>query len=134
MIERDYLMRILSQFFDVLQKLVNGYDPEKDESVEVQLNELCERYVGIDIPFIEDNEIDYILEITKDLSPSDAETKLTMLSELLFTLVTMPENKEVNTNLAVKALALLLHIDEVSRAFSFERQQRIAELQELIGE
>ena len=133
MIERDYLMRILRQFFDVLQKLINGYDPEKDECIEVQLNGLCESYVGFDIPFIENNDIDRILEITEGLSPSDGEAKLAMLSELLYTWVTMPAGKEVNTNLAAKALALLLHVDEVSSTFSFERQQRIAELQELIG-
>lgn len=133
MIERDYLMRILRQFFDVLQKLINGYDPEKDEVIEIQLSGLCENYLGFDFAFIENNDIDRILEITNGLSTSDAEAKLAMLSELLYTWVTLPAGKEVNRNVATKALTLLLHVEDVSRSFSFERQQRIAELQELIG-
>lgn len=134
MIERDYLMRILRQFFDVLQKLINGYNPEQDEYIEVQLNGLCENYVGIDLSFVENNDLDCILDITKGLSPSDAEVKLTMLSELLYTWVTQPTANTNNRNVAEKALALFLHIDKESRTFSFERQQRIAHLQSLLDE
>lgn len=134
MIERDYLMRILKQFLDVLQKLINGYNPEQDEYIEVQLNELCENYVGIDIPFVENNDIDRILDITKGLSPSDAVAKLAILSELLYALVTLLIPNTSSRNVTEKALVLFLHIDKESRTFSFERQQRIAHLRNLLGE
>lgn len=127
-------MRILKQFLDVLQKLINGYNPEQDECIEVQLNELCEKYVGIGLPFIESNDVDCILDITKGLSPSDSEAKLTMLSELLYTWVTLPSASVTSKHVAEKALALFLHIDKESRTFSYERQQRIAHLQSILDE
>jgi hypothetical protein len=132
MIERDYLMRILKQFFDVLNKLINNIDPEKEGDIQVQLKGLFLDYLGNDYAFFCKEPIEKIMETISTGTQTDALAKATMLSELFYNSAILSEEEDLKNMLFIKSLFLLKFIDSNSNTFSFERQRRIAELNELV--
>jgi hypothetical protein len=133
MIERDYIMRILKQFFDVLQKLINNIDPDNEEGFKVELNELCELYLGNSISFYADNKNEDILSALGDRSHSEMQARATMLAEVLYHNIVITKDEDGKILLARKVLALLSFIEEHSDTYSFERLSRIAEMRQMVG-
>lgn len=133
MIERDYIMRILKQFFDVLQKLINNIDTDNNEDFKVELNELCEKYLGKSISFYADDKNVDIVSALGDGSPSEMQTRATMLAEVLYHNIGITNEEDGKVLLARKVLALLSFIEKHSNTYSLERLSRIDEMRQMVG-
>lgn len=132
MIERDYIMRILKQFFDMLQKLINNIDTSKEETLELELNGLCLKFLGNSIEFYSDIEDHNIIDSLGQGSPSEVQARATMLSELLYHRVIGLDDELERTRLAKNVLTLLNYIDEHSNTYSFERFSRISQMETML--
>lgn len=132
MIERDYIMRILKQFFDMLQKLINNIDTSKDEVFELELSGLCEKFLGNSIEFYSNIEDHDILTALGQGSPRELQARATMLSELLYHRVVSLDNDQGKARLAKKVLTLLNFINEHSNTYSFERLSRISQMETML--
>ncbi len=126
-------MRILQQFFNVLEKLINNFEPEKVEDIKVQLSGMYFDYLGKDISFFQNSEMDTIMKALNGGTDKEVFARVSMLSELLYYSAILSESDAVKMDLLSKVLSLLRYIDEFSGSFSFERQRRIDELEDLLG-
>ncbi len=126
-------MRILQQFFNVLEKLINNFEPEKVEDIKVQLSGMYFDYLGKDISFFQNSEMDTIMKALNGGTDKEVFARFSMLSELLYYSAILSESDAVKMDLLSKVLSLLRYIDEFSGSFSFERQRRIDELEDLLG-
>ena len=134
MIERDYIKRIIQQFFEVLGTVLNKAQRDEPslEHAHQQLNNLCLQYIQTDL--------DYLLRLPMAefnahidalaAQPTERNmVNLTILAELLYQHATlMPQCTAEHIS---KALYALQQLDQSSQTFSLVRQQRIAALKDM---
>ena len=139
MVERDYLMRMLQEFFDAIAKVVRrdipGIEPDLSQ-IQKRFNEMykqffrcpSEHYYGIDKEEILDE-----LE-NEGYSESDMFAKIHMLSELLYQDALIKSNIQEKCALLGKSLFLLEYLDRNSRTYSWDRGQKIGEIKKALTE
>ncbi len=132
MLERDYIMRILQQFYNALHKLVNNIDEEKIEYIHVQLKGLYPEYLKRDDSFFYENDISTILHFLGEGKSNDSIAKITLLSELIYNDAILNSSPTLKKNLLSKALELLLFINDNGKTFSAERDSRIVQIREIL--
>lgn len=131
MIERDYIKRIIQQFFEVLGTVLNKAQRDEPslEHTHQQLNNLCLQYAQTDL----DSLISLPLaEFNAHIDGPTAQpternmANLTILAELLYQHTTITQ--QCAENQICKALYALQQLDHSRQTFSLVRQQRIAAL------
>ena len=132
MLERDYIMRILQQFYNALHKLVNNIDEEKIEDIHVQLKVLYPEYLKKDNTFFYENDISTILHFLGEGKSKDSIAKITLLSELIYNDAILSSNPTFKKDLLSKALGLLLFINDNGKTFSAERYSRIEQIRDIL--
>lgn len=133
MLQRDYIMRILQQFYDALHKLVNNIEAEKIEDVQLQFNGMYLDYLKKDCSFFYENNISTILQFLGEGNDKESLAKITILAELLFNDALLNQISEMKQKLLSKTLDLLLLIKSRDKTFSAERDNRIAQIRELLN-
>lgn len=121
MLQRDYIMRILQQFYDALHKLVNNIEAEKIEDVQLQFNGMYLNYLKKDSSFFYEKDISTILQFLGEGEDKDSLAKINMLTELLYNDALLNQNPEMKQNLLSKTLELLMLIKSKDKTFSAER-------------
>lgn len=127
MIQRDFIMRLIKQFFEAVEKLIE-MKSKKHDRIEVQayLNEMYDTFLKEPADFYHSANIeDIILSFKNDKK----EPILEILSELLYQDAILRGNQH---DLLVKALKLNEYIHEHSTTFSFNRQSRIDEIKNIL--
>ncbi len=127
MIERDYVMRLVKQFFDALAKLVSNRDEDTVEEIQVQLSGLYEQYLGKEMAFFYSSSVESIIDgivAGKDLQ-KEGIPRMEMLAELLYQDAIMKHDATLKQNLLRKALALFDYLAANSHTFSVDREARI---------
>mgnify|MGYP001477593062 CR=1 FL=1 len=133
MLQRDYILRILQQFYDALHKLVNNIEAEKIEEVQLQFNGMYLDYLKKDSSFFYENDIPTILKFLGEGNDKDSLTKITILAELLYNDALLNQNSEMKQKLLSKTLELLQLIKSKDKTFSTERENRIDQIRELLN-
>lgn len=133
MLQRDYIMRILQQFYDALHKLVNNIEAEKIEDVQLQFNGMYLDYLKKDSSFFYENDVNTILQFLGDGKDKDSIAKISMLAELLYNDAMLNQDSDTKPNLLSKTLELLLFIKEKDKTFSSERDSRIGLIKRLLN-
>lgn len=125
MIRKDYLMRILKQFFEFIEKLIEIKQKKKPDEVRTYLNEIYETYLN--------HSAEYYLQLSREeiinaFEEEEREIKMEMLAELLY------QDGLLDSGLAKleKSLNLYDYLQKHSNTYSFNRVQRIEELKYLI--
>ena len=133
MLQRDYIMRILQQFYDALHKLVNNIEAEKIEDVQLQFNGMYLDYLKKDSSFFYENDVNTILQFLGEGKDKDSIAKINMLAELLYNDAMLNQDLDTKPNLLSKTLELLLFIKEKDKTFSSERDSRIGLIKRLLN-
>jgi len=133
MLQRDYIMRILQQFYDALHKLVNNIEAEKIEDVQLQFNGMYLDYLKKDSSFFYENDISTILQFLGDGNDKESLVKISILAELLYNDALLNQKSEMKQKLLSKTLDLLLLIKSRDKTFSEERDSRIEQIKELLS-
>ena len=133
MLQRDYIMRLLQQFFETLEKLVEERDKKNGPELQLQLQSIYRAYFNHPPTFYYDQDAEYILnEMRQNYGGEELLTRINMLSELLHQDALLKEPEE-QKYLLRKSLFLLKYLDEHSNTFSFERKGKIEEIEKKIG-
>ena len=107
-------MRLLQQFFEALEKLVEERDKKDGPELQLQLQSIYRAYFNHPSTFYYDQDAEYILnEMGQNYGGEELLPRIDMLSELLF---------------------LLNYLDTHSDTFSFERRGKIGEIEKKIGD
>lgn len=125
MLRRDYILRMLEQFFEVLGELLNKAGKLETEELENQLNKLYGDYLKADFEFFYNNDIDRIIEFLGRDSGNDVLYRAEMLAELLHQDGLLKTDMEMKRNLLNKALKLFEYIDTEGKTFSMERIKKM---------
>ena len=140
MIERDYIMRMLQQFFEALAKLIQrkkelqGEYPDYSE-IQEGYNKIYEQFFHKPASYFYEADKETILDdlLKEDYSERDILTKMMMVAELLYNDGFIKELTE-KSDLLEKALYLLDYIENKSNTYSWERIQKMVDIKkELYG-
>ena len=139
MIERDFFMRILQEFFEAIAKLVRRHSKISDpdfSQIQEQFNEMYEQFFRIPAEHYYQMSEDKILNELENegRSENDMFAKMQMLSELLYQDAHIKKNKQERIDLLKKSLYLLEHINSNSRTFSWDRGLRISDIKKELME
>lgn len=126
-------MRLLQQFFETLEKLVEERDKKNGPELQLQLQSIYRAYFNHPPTFYYNQDAEYILnEMGQNYGGEELLTRINMLSELLHQDALLKEPEE-QKYLLRKSLFLLKYLDEHSNTFSFERKGKIEEIEKKIG-
>lgn len=133
MLQRDYIMRLLQDFVEALEKLVEERDKHDGLELQLQLQSIYRAYFNHPHTFYYNQDAEYILnDLGQNYGGEELLTRIEMLSELLYQDALLKEPEE-QKYLLRKSLYLLIYLDEHSDTFSFERRGKISEIEKKIG-
>lgn len=125
MLQQDYIMRLIREFFKALEKLLGKNDPAYQKEA---IKDMYKQYVG-DSTFFQTATLEEVMKEMGKYDESERIHRLEMLAELYYVdagLRVGPMSDELLT----KALALFRFIDSHSRTFSFDRKHKIADIEQ----
>ena len=126
MFERDYIKRIIQNFFKDLNELINGrHEPDSDRLM-AGIGDLYKEYLKKDRTYyysLPEESITRIFEKDGDIYKTEMLAALLRQDGLL-------QNRK---DLLEKSLTLYQHINEVSKDFSMDRLEAIREIKTEIG-
>ena len=118
MLQRDYIIRLLQQFFEALEKLVEERDKKDGPELQLQLQSIYRAYFNHPSTFYYDQDAEYILnEMGQNYGGEELLTRIDRF---------IAENEA--------QLFLLNYLDTHSDTFSFERRGKIGEIEKKIGD
>ena len=122
MLQRDYIMRLVRQFIEALEKLVEEKKKEDGPEFQLKIQSIYRAYFNHSHHFYYEQDAEYILtDLSQDYEGQEFLTRIDMLSELLY-----------QDALLAKALYLKEYLDSHSDTFSFERRNKINEIKKLL--
>lgn len=122
MLERDYILRLLSKFFEELSL----YLDRKHKGIEDQIETFYTSYFRPSEFYITSDKED-VLKSLSEYGKDEEEYRMEMLAELLCQ--DGLEREDGNKiNLLQKSLFLYERLDELSTTYSFERKRKIQEI------
>ena len=133
MVERDFLMRLMHDFFDSLARLLTHVEADRFDHANQYLKELYEQYFKQNRAFFHESEIE---ELQQSLQSGDLQAdvlKSEMLAELLLADARLPHSTDIQAQLLSKALALFQFAETNSETYSANRLSRIATLRNELG-
>ena len=139
MIERDYIMRLLQEFFDAIVKAMNrnipGIEPDIPQ-IQRRFNEMYEQFFHNPAElFYRLSKEDILCELENEcISERDMFAKIQMLSELLYQDALIKNSLQERIELLEKSLFLLEYLDRNSRTFSWDRGQKIGDIKKVLSE
>ena len=137
MIERDYIMRLLQDFFTMIAKLVRMKVEEPDTTlIQESFNEMYRQFFRHSAEHFYDSENEDILdELAKDeLSETEQHTLIQMLSELLYQDALIKKDILEKCMLLEKSLFLMLYLERYSKTYSWDREQKMSDINKLLTE
>lgn len=132
MLERDYIMRLIRDFFDALEKLKVKSQKENKPTLQLEIKSMYRAYFTQSENFFYEQDINYILfYLETTFPPHELLQRVEILAELMY----FDGSIQTETGkklLWSKSLALLLYLDTHSNTFSMERRNKITKIKELI--
>lgn len=134
MVERDYIMRMLQEFFDAIAKVLRytpGQEPDLSH-IQKQFNEMYRQFFRRSAHHFNETEKEIILEELEQEGYDEQNlfAKIQMLSELLYQDGLIKKNVPEKCIYLEKALYLLEYLNQNSKTYSWDREQRICDIRE----
>ncbi|MDR0273582.1 MAG: hypothetical protein LBI27_09735 [Clostridiales bacterium] len=139
MVERDYLLRILHEFFDAIAKIIYRHTPEQESDfaeIQSRFNSMYRQFFKKNAEHFYETEKEALLnELEQEgLADDFLFAKIQMLSELLYQDALIKKDIPEQCRLLEKAIYFLVYLNQNSRTFSWEREQRMADIQKTLEE
>ena len=137
MIERDYIMRMLQDFFSMIAKMLRLKMEEPDMTrVQAYINDLYKQFFRHTAEHFYAMEQEAILEGLKNdnLSESEQDAMMQMLAELLYQDGLIKIDRAEKISLLEKSLFLFKYLDSNSKTFSWDREQKIGDIHNILTE
>lgn len=127
MIERDYIMRLIREFMAALQRLL-----EKKEVTtrREEIKMLYDKFVG-PYNFYLTASIEDVMKAMHGIEEDQRIYKMEMLAQLYYTEAGL-YSKPIADPLLEKAYSLYDYIEQNSQTFSFDRRQKMQEIEKRI--
>ena len=121
MLERDYIMRLIRQFFEALEKLIESRNKKEPATIQAEFGQMYAAYFGKPDTFFYERSADEILYFLRETyKPKEFLPRLEMLADLIYYHGTIKTEETERKMFFRKSLALLEYLDTHSDTFSFE--------------
>lgn len=127
MLQRDYIMRLISLFFEALAKFIRSKEGQDPEMLRPELDELYKIFLKQPRDHFKNMTVE---EIIDSLDDEERLYKVEIVAELFYQDAL---TGEVNKQLLQKSLALFKFADLNSDTFSFDRQRKMTETESLLS-
>ncbi len=135
MLERDYIKRLIRQFFEAIEKLKEEREKKDTTDLQLQANSMYRAFFIQPVSFFYEQDVEFILmQLQNDFPERGFLPRVEMLSELFHFDASLQNNPETRKMLLEKSYRLLSYYDTHCDTFSFERRKKIAEIQQSIGQ
>jgi len=137
MVERDYIMRLLQDFFTMIAKLVRLKVEEPDMTkVQERFDEMYRQFFRRQAQHFYDTDKEEILEelSKEELSETEQNAMIQMLSELLYQDGLIKKDKTEKCMLLEKSLFLMQYLEHFSKTYSWEREQKMSDITKILTE
>lgn len=132
MLQRDYIMRLVRELGEVLEKLLEEREKKDLSEIQLQIRSIYRTYFNHPHSFYYEQDTEYILnDLCKNYSWEELLLRIDMLSEVMYQDALLKETAEQKYMLG-KALYLLRYLDTHSDTFSFERRRKISEMETML--
>lgn len=127
-------MRLLQDFTEALEKLVEERHKKEGPELQLQIQSIYRAYFNHPHTFYYTQDAEYILnDLGQNYGEEELLTRIDMLSELIYQDALLKETEE-QIYLLRKSLYLLKYLDKHSDTFSFERRGKISEIEKKVGD
>lgn len=133
MIEKDFIMRILQQFFLALNSLLGNLDENKIEETRIQLKDLYVTYFEKSSQYYYSINIDELLNQFKSNEEFWKYERIEMLAELYYYDGIISIDSAFKNDLLNKVLMLYDYLEEMSNSFSLERFDKKNKIIEMLA-
>lgn len=133
MIEKDFIMRILQQFFLALNTLLGNLDEKKIEETRMQLKDLYVTYFEESSQYYYNINIDELLNQFKSNEEFWKYERIEMLAELYYYDGIISIDSALKNDLLNKVLMLYDYLEEMSNSFSLERFDKKNKILEMLA-
>ena len=134
MLERDYIKRLIRQFFDALEKLIEKKEYLPQENIQLEFEGMYRTYFLESKEFFCTLDKEYLLMyLCQTFERHELLDRVEILAELLYQDALIQSSDDEQKNLLEKSLYLLEYLDQHSDTFSFERKGKIAVIKKMIG-
>ena len=137
MVERDYIMRLLQDFFTMIAKLVRLKVEEPDMTkVQERFYEMYRQFFRNQAEHFYNTEKEDILnELAKEeLSETEQNAMIQMLSELMYQDGLIKKDVTEKCMLLEKSLFLMRYLEQFSKTYSWEREQKMSDITKILTE
>jgi len=137
MVERDYIMRLLQDFFAMIAKLVRLKVEEPDMTkVQERFDEMYRQFFRHQAKHFYDADKEDILdELSRDeLSETEQNAMIQMLSELLYQDGLIKKDRTEKCMLLEKSLFLMRYLEQFSKTYSWDREQKMSDITKILTE
>lgn len=138
MIQRDYILKMLEEFFQAMAKIVRHREAGGlggVASLQERFNRVYEQFFRQPAEhFYALGKEDILDDIWEANSEQDAYAKMQMLSELFYQDALIKDDIPERCQLLEKSLYLLRFIQQNSRTYSWEREIKMADIRKRIDE
>jgi len=124
MMERDYILRVIQEFFKLINGLLGKLNEDNADEIHKQLQEVYSAYFDRSCQFFYRLSCDEMITLIDNDDQFRHVEKVEMLSELLYRDGLFTSNDVLRKDLLCKALALIERIEKQSKSFSVERNER----------
>ena len=129
MLERDYIMRLIRQFFEALKKLIESRNEKEPATIQAEFGQMYTAYFGKPDTFFYGRSADEILNFLRETyNPQEFLSRVEMLADLIYYHGTIKTEETERKMFFRKSLALLEYLDAHSDTFSFERRRKISDI------
>lgn len=123
MLQRDYLMRLIREFAEALELLLNKKDRDRQRE---EMRTMYDRYVG-PYEFYHTGAIEDVMQSFEQFPEEERLDRMEMLAELYYAEADM-QTGPMREMLLDKALTMFSFIDSHSRTYSIERRAKIGDI------
>ena len=137
MVERDYIMRLLQDFFSMLAKLVRLKVEEPDVTrLQERFDEMYRQFFRHEAGHFYETEKEDILEELdrEELSETEQHAMIQMLSELLYQDGLIKKDISEKCMLLEKSLFLMQYLERYSKTYSWDREQKMSDIIKILTE
>lgn len=129
MLQQDYIMRLIREFFAALQRLLEKNEIEDKTKA---LHEMYEQYLG-PYEFYQDASMDEVMQSFEKFPEEQRIHRMEMLAELYYVESDM-RARPFNDILLRRALPLFEWIDRHSGVYSFDRLRKMDDIKKRLNE
>lgn len=135
MLERDYIMRLIRQFFEALEKLKEKREKQEGATLQMETDDMYRSFFHQLAPFFYEASSDILIGYIQARFPEKEYLhRIELLAELLYFDSTIKTSEEERRMLWGKVLDLLTFLDTHSDTFSFERRRKMEDVSALLNQ